>query len=122
MDRTQAQHEARAKISWGDAPEDVTKFLMLQGFTPQEASYLVREMFDERAATIRRKGISKVVIGSILICVPIVAFFTFMIIGFLPLKIFAVTITVGLWGAWNVLRGILMTVAPKFEKGDVAEQ
>jgi len=122
MDRTQVEHEARAKISWGDAPEEVAKYLMMQGLSRKEASSLVEGMFKERAATIRRNGIKKIVIGIALMCVPVVAFLIFTSIGFIPLKPFAVTLMIGVWGAWMVLKGIFMVLAPKSEPGDVAEQ
>ncbi len=122
IDRVQAEHEARAKVLWGDSPEDVVKFLMIQGLGYEEASALVQPMFHERAKTIRTNGIRKIVIGSLMACVPIVAFFIFNSIGVIPLKIFAVTVMVGLWGAYMVLKGIIMMVAPKSEPGDVATQ
>src|SRR2546425_503618 len=53
VDRTQAEHEARAKISWGDAPAGVISYLRMQGFSYEEASSLAGTMFHERAATIR---------------------------------------------------------------------
>ncbi len=118
----QVEHEARAKISWGDAPEEVVKYLRIQGLSHQEASSLVQAMFKERAETIRRNGIRKVLIGIALMCVPVVAFFIFTSIGFIPLKPFAVTLMIGVWGAWMVLKGTIMFLAPKSEPGDVAEQ
>jgi hypothetical protein len=122
VERPQAMVEARAKISWGDPPKDVITYLMMQGFSAQEASSLVDEMYQERAATIRGNGIKKIVVGSGLVCVPIVSLLIFLSLGFIPLKIFAVTIMAGLWGAWMVFKGIFMLLAPKLESGDVAEQ
>jgi len=122
LDRTQAENEARAKISWGDAPEDVTRFLMMQGFGYEEAVVLVRAMVRERAATIRRNGIGKILIGCVLVPVPIIAFSFFVRAGFIPLTPFAVTLLVGVWGAWMLLKGALMLLAPKSEPGDIADQ
>jgi hypothetical protein len=122
IDSTQVEHEARAKILWGDPPEAVVKFAMMQGLGREEASSLVAALFQERAATIRANGIRKIVMGTGLVFVPIVAFFIFKRMGVLPLKLFAITIMVGLWGAWMVLNGVFMVVAPKRESGDVAEQ
>jgi hypothetical protein len=122
MDRTQVEQEARAKISWGDAPEDVIKYLLMQGFDYEEASKLVQAMFRERAATIRSNGIRKVFTGIALMCVPVVAFLIFASMGILPLKLFAITLMVGVWGAWMLLKGAIMFLAPKSEPGDVAEQ
>lgn len=121
LDPAQAEVEARAKISWGDSPETVIRFLMLQGFTRDSAAELVRGMFSERMAEIRGNGIKKIVTGSVLICVPIAFLLMCLHIGVLPLKLFAVTVMIGLYGAYMVLKGIFMVIAPKSEAGDVAE-
>ena len=121
VDAAQAEHEARAKISWGDPPRDVIGYLMMQGFSAQDANALVQEMYAERTATIRANGIRKIVIGIGLICVPIASLLYFLAIGYIPLKIFAITIMIGLWGGWMVFKGIFMVAAPKMESGDVME-
>jgi hypothetical protein len=120
--RTQAEHEARAKVSWGDPPEAVVSFLMIQGFSYEEATASVQTMFKERAATIRRNGFRKLGVGIALMCVPLVALAIFASIGFMLLKLFAITIMIGVWGAWKVLKALFMILAPKSEPGDVAEQ
>lgn len=120
--REQAEIEARAKISWGDTPEAVIKYLMIQGFTHPEAAALVEEMFRERIAITRGNGIRKIVTGSGLVCVPVVAYFIFAHFGVIPVKLMAICVAVGLWGLWLILNGILLIVAPKMETGDVAEQ
>lgn len=122
VDRTQTEHEARAKVSWGDSQEEVIKFLMIQGFTYPEAQALVQSMFKERTSAIRKNGVKKVFLGCGMICVPIVSLIIFLSVGFLPLKIFGLTVVIGLWGAWVVLKGTIMMIAPKSEPGDVAEQ
>lgn len=122
VERDKAESEARAKIFWGDSREDVVKFLMLHSVNAQEATALVAEMFKERLATIRSSGIRKIVIGVLLMCVPVAAWFIFASIGVIPLKIFAVTVVVGLWGGWMVMKGTFMVASPKTEAGDVADQ
>ena len=122
VDRTQAEHEARAKALWGDSREQVISYLMIQGFSHQEASDLAQKLFQERTAAVRSNGIRKIITGAGLICVPIIALIIFLAIGVIPLKLFAVTIMVGLYGVWLVINGILMAVAPKSERGDVADQ
>jgi hypothetical protein len=121
-DRTQAEQEARAKVSWGDPPEAVTSFLMIQGMSYEEASALVQSMFKERAAAIRRNGFKKLAVGIALMCVPLVALAIFTSLGFIFLKLFAITIMIGVWGAWQFLKALFMILAPKSEPGDVAEQ
>lgn len=121
VDRSQAETEARAKTSWGDPPEEVLKYLMIQGYSHAEASDLVKELFKERAAEIRVNGIKKIVLGVILICVPVVVLFIFLSIGYIYPKLLAMAVMVGLWGLWQVFKGIFMVVAPRMEGGDVAE-
>ena len=122
INHTQAQHEAKAKIFWGDPPEEVIKYLKVQGFSYEEASGLVQAMFQERAVTIRANGIRKIVIGTGLVAVPLVTFFIFLSIGIIFMKLLALTIIVGLWGVWMLVNGIFMILAPKWERGDVADQ
>ena len=119
VNREQAEVEARAKISWGDSPEEVTKYLMLQGFSAVEARDLVQVMFKERLAAVRMNGIRKIMIGAGLICVSVIGFF---VLGRVSIKLMAIAIFGGLYGAWLGINGILMIAAPKLESGDVAEQ
>jgi hypothetical protein len=121
IEHGQAEHEARAKIFWGDPPEEVVKFLMRQGISVAGSKELVAGMFLARAKTIRRNGIRKVGIGIALMCVPVAFFFAWLSGGDRPMKLFAVTIMIGLYGAWQALKGTLMFFAPKSESGDVAD-
>lgn len=122
VDRGTAEIEARAKISWGDSPDEVTKYLMLQGFSVPEAQELVQALFKERLAALRVKGIRKIVVGTGLMCVPVIAYLFFAQMRIIPLKLMAIAVMVGLWGCWEVLNGIIILVAPKMESGrDVAE-
>jgi hypothetical protein len=122
VDRTTAEREARAKIFWGDSTDEVLKFLMRNGFTAAEASTQVNEMFLERSATIRKNGFWKIIYGSLMACVPVGAWFFFAHIGILPMKIFALLIMIGLYGAYQAVKGTIMVIAPKSEPGDVASQ
>jgi hypothetical protein len=122
VDYVQIGHETRARIMWGDSREQATKFAMLQGLSAVEARALVEPMFAERAATIRRNGFGKIFAGILLICVPIGSYLFFLNLGVIPLKIFAVTVMVGLYGAYLVVQGTFMAIAPKLEPGDVSEQ
>ena len=111
----------RAKISWGDSQEDVVKYLMLQGYSVPEAQELAQVLFKERLAALRVKGIRKIVIGSGMMCVPVIAILLCMHIRYYPVKLLGLVVMVGLYGAWEALNGAFMVVAPKMESGDVAE-
>lgn len=107
---------------WGDSPEKVTSYLMIQGFSREDASSLVKAVFSERAAAVRSNGIRKIITGVGMIFVPIVVFVIFAVIRVFLLKVLAIAVMIGLWGVWRVINGILMAVAPKTDNGDVADQ
>jgi len=122
LPRPQAELEARAKIFWGDPPEEVVKFLMRQSIGYADASQIVNGFFDERAAALRSDGIGKIVTGIGMVCVPIIAWAVFTKIGVLPIKLFALTVMVGLYGAYRLIKGTIMVISPRSETGDVASQ
>ncbi len=122
VDRTQAEHEARAKAMWGDNEEQVTSYLLLQGFSYPEAQELAKSIFKERTAAVRANGMRKLFMGFGLMWVPLLAFGVCYMIGFYPIKLIGMSILVGVYGAYLFLRGLLMAIAPKSEKGDVADQ
>lgn len=118
----QVVHEARARTLWGDEPEEVVKFLMLQGLSAVEATELKNELFVERAKTVRSNGIFKAVTGFGLMCVPVATLIGCMAVGYIPLKLIGVTGVLGLWGFYRLLKGSIMFIAPKSEPGDVSDQ
>ena len=95
---------------------------MIHGYSAQEASEVVQEMHQERLASLRSDGIKKIILGIAMVCVPIGSYLFFASIGYLPLKLLAVTVMVGLYGAYQSLNGTFMVVAPKAVRGDAAEQ
>ena len=122
VDRSQAEHEARAKVMWGDSKEQIVSYLMIQSFSVAEANELVTKLFKERTAEMRNRGISKIIRGIGLMCVPIIAFLVFyFVFGIIPINtLSAIPSLIGLYGLWLLINGILMAVAPKSEGGDVA--
>jgi hypothetical protein len=107
---------------WGDAPEQITSYLMVQGYNREEAMELVKALVKERTSAVRANGIRKMIIGFGLMWVPVIALIIFLSIHFMPIKLMGAAIMVGVYGAYLLLRGFLMAVAPKSEKGDVADQ
>ena len=120
----QAAIEGRAKIFWGDPPDEVKRFLMINNYPVAEAAAMVNEWFIERAKTIRKNGIKKFFVGIVLACVPVIFYFVAVAKAgdFAPMKLFAVTIMVGLYGAYLFVKGTIMFCAPKSEPGDVSSQ
>ena len=122
VNRSTDEAEARSKIFWGDEPEEVVKFAMARGFPRDEARALVDSMVQERVILLRGIGIRKIVTGFGLTCVPGIAYLIFQHIGVIPIKLFALTVAVGLYGAYRISKGSLMILLPKSEHGDIADK
>ena len=122
IDRDKVETEARAKTYWGDSREEVTKFLMMNRFSAAEATEIAAEMFAERAATIRGAGLKKIVMGSLMVLFPIVSWIFFIaVIHLIFIKIWALTLMVGLYGMYCLIKGLIMFLSPGSEPGDVSE-
>jgi hypothetical protein len=122
VSREQAEHEAKAKIIWGDSEQEVIGHLRINGFTIEEAQEIVRAAIKDRAATVRADGIRKIFKGIGLMCVPVVALITMASIGVILISILALAVMTGLYGLWLLANGILMALAPKSEKGDINDK
>ena len=122
LDPSQIEHETRAKILWGDEPDEVVKYLVVRGVDPDQAAAAVHVMLKERASAIRINGIKKIVIGAALVCIPVFTLIMFIKIGAISFTILGITGAVGLWGAWMIFKGLFMVLSPKSEAGDVSEQ
>ncbi len=107
---------------WGDTKDQVTGYLLGQGFSYPEAQEQAEALFKERTSAVRANGIRKIIIGSGLMCVPVIALVIFLAIGYIPYKIMGAAAVVGVYGVYLVIKGLLMALAPKSESGDVADQ
>jgi hypothetical protein len=121
IDRERIETEARAKIFWGDKPEEVTAFAMGQGLDHEEASALVAEIYKERLANLRGIGVRKILTGAGMLCAPIVPLAMFWKTGNLRIKPLGFTIAIALFGLWILMKGIFLLAAPQSTSGDVGE-
>jgi hypothetical protein len=122
IDPAKAEAEARSKIFWGDPPKDVVQFLMMHGFSHEDATVSVRVMFQERATALQGIGVRKIVTGVALMAVPVVVILMFAHFHVVIITLLSLAIAVGFWGAWTFLRGSMMVLVPKFETGDVSDK
>jgi hypothetical protein len=120
MKLDEAKIEARAKIIWGESPEKVFVFLQENGFSDKDAYSLLSELKKERASDIRSSGVKKITIGALLVPIPFIAYLFFMCVGYIYIKIMAGTGLFGVFGAWKIIEGISMIVAPSSERGDLS--
>jgi hypothetical protein len=124
VSREQLEHEARAKIFWGEDPEQVLHFLRLNRFSVEDAEAFVDSVFRERMAQVRTLGVRRILIGVPMMTVPVGAWVLlgFMYRSVVILAVLGVAGAFGLWGAWKVLEGVLMLIFPENEKIDLAEE
>ncbi|HEY6226593.1 MAG TPA: hypothetical protein VI282_05670 [Verrucomicrobiae bacterium] len=121
LDPDRAAGEARAKIMWGDDPAEITKYLMSQGFSADEAKSTLAPMLADRAQMVRKAGVGRMFVGTGMMLLPVVSTIVCLIIGYFPIKLLAITVAIGIWGGWKFLSGLIMFLSPKSEKGDVAD-
>jgi hypothetical protein len=120
MWREKLQDEARAKIFWGDSPATVSAYLMSQGFNQEEATTTIEAILVERAESVKSSGKKAIFIGVPLILVPFVSFFIFSTFGVFPIKLFGLTVAIGLLGGWKLVKGTMMVASPRSQEGDLS--
>lgn len=121
VDRTQAEHEARAKIFWGDPPDKVFTFLLGHAVPPEEAQMLVDSMVAERISALRGLGAGKILKGAGIMIVSAIGVFALARSPIFSAKILGAIVAIGLWGAWKAFKGCFLFFAPQMESGDVAD-
>ena len=82
---------------------------------------MVRALLIERAKTVRAEGFKKMIWGGAVIVVPIAFCLADLGAGRVPIRLLALTVMVGFYGLWVLVKGLLMFLAPKSESGDVYE-
>jgi hypothetical protein len=118
----QAAHEARAKVFWGDEPDQVIKYLQMQGIGYDDACIMTDSMFSERDKAIRGSGVRKILMGVPLMLVPVVVWAVMSRVGLLDVKLLGCAIAIAIGGAWLCLKGTFMLVMPHTEIGDFADK
>jgi hypothetical protein len=120
-DRNQAEVEARAKILWGDKPDEAIRFLMLKGFSREEASEKIHALIKERHRTIRAEGFRKIIIGSLTVVGSAVALLTMWKVGFISPFVLGGVGLACVGGLWMLMNGLFRFLAPGSQSGDATE-
>jgi len=121
-DRPEAETQAKLKIGWGDPPEEVIKYLRMQGFSIQEAADFVNALVRERVRAVRGIGVRKILTGFGLICLAGAGVLGLIRIGYVQFTLLGLAVMVAVYGAWLCLKGTFMILAPKSEPGDLADK
>lgn len=112
--RTQpVQVEAHARIFWVESRDHVIGSLMQQGYSVQEPSEQVRGVVNKQASAIRRKGSRKIVMGTLLICIPLLVYFAGAGVVLAFGRLLLITVIPGAWGLWMVFDGLVPALSPK---------
>jgi hypothetical protein len=117
MTREAAENEARSRVRWGDPTFEIRTFLLEQEFTAAEADELLAELAAERHGEIRRKGINKVVFGSLLVLVPVIGYVCMAVAGVIFVRTLGILVAIGMVGLWQALDGVFMLARPGGEQG-----
>lgn len=116
--------EARARIIWGDPPNDVVQWLVSKGDSPVSAEAAVRSWRRERADEIRRMGLRDLLLG-----VPLAVAGTAGCVESLrpglrytdSHEIFAGAALMAVIGAWRVLKGIGRIIEGAAARGSIPD-
>jgi hypothetical protein len=116
--------EARARIMWGESSSSVHEFLTSNGISAGDADAKIKELLIERNAEIRRLGIRRILIGSVLIGAPgilLYALFAHSNVGIGVGRTCAFLILAALYGLWKLADGIFFLIRPKSEHRSIPD-
>ncbi len=98
--------EARAKIIWGEAPEEAISLLAANGFGSEQAKMHVESFIRERASEIRKQGMIDLLKGTCIALAGITPIAVMCSIGLIYEKVFGLCIGIAAYGAWLLFKGI----------------
>jgi hypothetical protein len=123
--REKIETTARARVFWGDPEADIVKYLADNGTEQGEAKLMVEAFIHERADTVRKMGLRKILIGIPLVTAPLLPWIilsTMMHRLFMPpIMILCLPGSFVVYGLYSLFKGILMYVWPDTQAGDIAE-
>jgi hypothetical protein len=122
LDTAKAEKEARAKMMCGESMQQVAAYLTVQGFSRTEAAELAKKLFHERTSIVRSNGIKKIIVGIVLICVPVLAYFLIETTGRIRIRLTLVCYGIGIYGAYLLVCGIINIVVPNSEQGAIQKE
>ncbi|HYF48098.1 MAG TPA: hypothetical protein VEJ63_01735 [Planctomycetota bacterium] len=123
--------EGRARIMWGESPEEVSAWMQSQGVEAQRADDVIQLALQERSAEARRRGMIQLFmgIGIVAVCGGVLYF---LVVGYGALSkttgagsrgpgALAGVLFLGvLYGLWQLIDGIMLLVRGGRAKGSVA--
>ena len=109
-------------MMWGESMQQVAAYLTVQGFSRVEAAELTKKLFHERPSIVRSNGIKKIIVGIVLMCVPVLAYFIFETTGRIWIKRALICYGIGIYGAYLLVCGIINIVVPNPEQGAIQKE
>ena len=114
-------YEARARIIWGDAPEEVAEWLASQGVEEEKVRQIVWACLKERRDEVRRKGLAELLIGALITTAGAFGIGGMHFVGIVHSKAFALFILVGLYGLYRAGKGLVYLVSGHRIPGSLTE-
>lgn len=114
--------EARARVTWGESSDQIRSFLAENGVSDEEAETCLASLFGERRVQIREDAVRSIGHGGLKLLTPVIAYVTFHSIGFFIPRVFGAAVLVGMWGLYQIIKGVLALIFPHVEAGrDLSE-
>ncbi len=115
--------EARARIIWGESPEQIREWLAANGLQKQDIDFVVELSSRERALEIRKMGLTDLAIG-----IPVAALglaVTILLTNgrehFSTSRIVGAAILAALYGLWRTVRGIDRLICGSRIRGSIPD-
>jgi len=116
-------YEARARITWGDPPDEVRDWLNSEGLDSMRTDEILNACMADRAAAVRKRAITEIVIGTVLLVLAGSG-----IAAIAPLgssrgvgRAFALMLVLACYGLFRLLRGLGWMASGANVHGDVSK-
>ena len=114
-------YEARARIMWGDSEYDVSDWLASQGVDSDRIEELMLACRKERDSAIRKRGITELVTGILIVVVAVVVGLSMLNISYGSGKGLGGAVVLGLYGLYKANNGLNWLYAGGKTRGSITD-
>jgi hypothetical protein len=122
MNEVDLMAEARARLDFGDSPEEVLKYLKAEGVPEERAQGLIELIQLARNAPLRVAGVRKISTGITMMAGAVPLWFVLPLFGAVLGKLQVMAIGLALYGWWRIAAGVVMLMTPQRETKDGTER
>lgn len=116
--------QARARITWGDSPEAVRRFLLSNDVPDREAGECLAMLRKERHRELRWIGLRRALIGFACLAVSVVGFYYLWPVIQSRRRtswLLTVFLAFGGYGIWKFIDGLIYLIRPQLESKAISE-